>query len=105
MPGLAARAGDGMEITAKQTHRGQYHPYGDTFYEWDVQTAAGREEVAEWCFVNLYTRRLPYYTEWLRNIGYSGEKYGDMGYYFAGYYRLDPIDGGYKFVVCLPYTG
>lgn len=90
-------------IEAKQTHCGQYKRYGDFFREWEIMTNLPEEEVIEWCFENLLKRKVPPEREWHANI-IGGEKNGDYRYYFAGYYSISKIDGGYKFVVCVPYT-
>ena len=41
-------------IEAKQTHCGQYKPYGDFFRIWNVQTDLPQDEVVKWCFEKLY---------------------------------------------------
>lgn len=93
-----------MSITAEQTHCGQHRKYGDFFREWDIQTdEKNREVVLNYCFDNLYKRRVPDSAEWHLNIKYGGEKSEDANYYFAGYYTLAKTDKGYKFTVCEPY--
>lgn len=92
-----------MEI--KQIHCGQYKPYGDFFRVWEVKTDnEQKEEVLKFLFENVYKRNVPPEAEWRANIRYGGEKFSDPGYYFAGYYRLDKIDGGYKFTICEPFA-
>lgn len=92
------------EFKAKLTHCGQHRRYGDFFREWDVKTTATREETIEWCFQNLYTRRVPHATEFRKNTVYGGEKSHDMSYYFAGYYDLQETENGFKFIICEPYA-
>ena len=91
-------------IEAKQTHCGKYRPYDDFHREWEVTTDLPEEEVIEWCFENLHKHRVPPSGEWHANIRSGGEKDGDYGYYFAGYYSIRKINGGYKFVICEPYA-
>ena len=91
-------------IEAKQTHCGQHRRYGDFYREWEVKTDLPQGEVIEWCFENLYKRRVPHASEWHVNIRVGGEKDGDPGYYFAGYYSIRKIDGGYEFTICEPYA-
>ena len=88
----------------KQVHSGQYKPYGDSFYVWEVKTNRSKEETVEWCLQNLCKRRVPESAEWHKNIQYGGAKSGDMGYYFGGYYSIKTIDGGFEFTVCTPYA-
>jgi hypothetical protein len=95
-----------MEITATQVHSGQYRRYGPFYREWEVKTdSTDEKEVLEYCWTNLYKhRRLPDSKEWHANIQVSGAKFHDASYYFAGYYTLEKIPGGYKFTVCEPNT-
>lgn len=56
-------------IEAKQTHCGQYKPYGDFFRIWNVQTDLPQDEVVKWCFEKLYHGKvLPIHAEWRANI-------------------------------------
>lgn len=89
---------------ATQTHVGQYRRYGDFFREWNIETECTESETLEWCFNNLYTGRVPSSEEWHKEIRINGGHHGDYSYYFAGYYSILPIKGGYKFIVCEPYT-
>lgn len=89
---------------AKQTHVGQYKRYGDFFREWEITTDRSMEETVEWCFNNLYQRRVPPKEEWNRRIVCGGDKWGDMEYYFGGYYSILQIEKGFKFVICEPYA-
>lgn len=91
-------------IEAKQTHCGQYKRYGDFFREWFVESDMSEEETLEWCFSNLYKRRVPESAAWHANIRIGGEKWHDAGYYFGGYYTLEKVDNGYRFVICEPYA-
>ena len=90
-------------IEAKQIHSGQYKKYGDYIQEWEVKTDQTEEEAVEWCLTNLVRRRVPPKAEWQANIVRGGAKDGDMGYYFAGYYTITPIEGGFKFTTAEPY--
>lgn len=96
-----------MKITAKQTHCGQYEPYGDFFRVWDIETdGTDKEKVFEYCFTELYHRRVPESAEWHKNIQAGGAKSGwdNADYYFAGYYTLEKTNTGYKFTVCEPFA-
>lgn len=91
-------------IEAKQIHCGQYKPYGDFFRVWEVQTDLPEEKATEWCFQNLYKRIVPPSGEWHANIRYGGPKFSDAEYYFAGYYTMVEIEGGFRFSVCEPFA-
>lgn len=91
-------------IESKQIHCGQYKRYGDFFRIWTVQTDLSKNEAIEWCLQNLYKRTIPPSEEWHLNIRYGGTRYDDAGYYFAGYYSMEEIDGGFKFTVCEPFA-
>lgn len=93
-----------VTFEARQTHVGQYKRYGDFFREWVITTDRSMEETVEWCFNNLYQRRVPPKEEWNRRIVYGGDKWSDMGYYFGGYYSILQIEKGFKFVICEPYA-
>lgn len=94
-----------QEIKVKQTHCGQYRSYGDFFRVWEVETNLSKEEVLNYCFTELHNRRLPEKTEWLKEIHHgTGRHSDDAGYYFAGWYELEKIEGGYKFTVCEPFA-
>jgi len=94
------------KFKAQQIHCGQYKPYGDSFRVWDIETdCTDSEKVLEYCFTDLYQRKIPEGVEWHKNIRYgTGEKSGDANYYFAGYYELSKTDTGYKFTVCEPFA-
>lgn len=89
---------------AKQVHCGQYKPYGDFFRVWKIETDMTREELIEKCFTVLYKRRLPEEKEWRENIRYGEEHFGDMNYYFRGYYSLEKIGNIYEFTICEPFA-
>lgn len=94
------------EFKATQTHCGQYKPYGDSFFVWDIETACeDRAKVLEYCFSQLSKSRVPESAEWHRNIQAGGTKSGweNADYYFAGYYTLEKTGTGWKFTVCKPY--
>ena len=96
-----------MNFKAKQTHCGQYKPYGDFFLVWEIETdCEDKGKVLEYCFSELYKRRVPESAEWRRNIQAGGAKSGweNADYYFAGYYTLDKTAPGYKFTVCEPFA-
>lgn len=91
-------------IQAKQTHCGQYKRYGDFFRVWEIETDEPQDAVVEYCFSNLYKRRVPTSGEFHAAIRYGGEKWNDPGYYFAGYYNIEKTETGYTFTVCEPYA-
>lgn len=67
------------KFEVKKTFCGQHERYGDFFREWEIKTDCTREETLEYCISEIYK------------------------YYFSGYYYLQAIDGGFKFVICEPY--
>ena len=91
------------KFEVKQTYCGQHERYGDFFREWEIKTDCTKEETLEYFFPEILKYRLPCSSEWHKNITYGGEKWGDANYYFSGYYDLQTIDGGFKFVICEPY--
>lgn len=95
-----------MNFKAKRTHCGQYRPYGDFFRVWEIETNCEDEEkVLDFCFTELYTRRVPPKAEWSAEIRIgSGSHARDCGYYFAGYYTLTKIENGYEFKICEPFA-
>lgn len=91
------------KFEVKKTFCGQHERYGDFFREWEIKTDCTREETVEYCFSEILKYRVPCSSEWRRNLRCGGEKWGDANYYFSGYYYLQTIDGGFKFVICEPY--
>lgn len=92
------------KFIAKPVHSGQYQRYGDYFRVWDITTDADQETTLEWCFENVYRRRIPEKSEWHKNIQYGGEKSNDMKYYLDGWYEMHTIPEGFRFTVCEPYA-
>jgi hypothetical protein len=90
-------------ITVNQIQCGQSKPYGDFFRIWEIKTDMSKEDSLSWCFENIYKRKVPEYGEWRKNTVLGGEKYGDLGYYFAGYYTIKSHENGYMFTICEPY--
>ena len=89
---------------AAQTHCGQYKPYGDSFYVWEIETICkDPDKVLEYCFTELHHPRIPSSADWHAHIRAGGPNAGDANYYFRGYYTLEKTDTGYKFTVCKPY--
>ena len=91
-------------FNTKQTQCGQYKRYGDFYRVWEIQTEASKEETFEYCFSELHKRRVPQRAEYMNNIKYGAKEWSNADYYFAGWYSLSEIDGGYKFTVCEPYA-
>lgn len=90
-------------FTATQTHAGQYRRYGDIYNEWVVLTDAGEAEAVEWCLAHLCGKSIPNEHDFRKGAEPGGDKWGDPAYYFAGYYSLRKIQGGYHFTRVLPY--
>ena len=86
----------------KVIHVGQYKPYGDSFYEYDIITSEKDvEKIRKYCIEKYnYNKELPTEEEFRNNK----HRFIDASYYFNGYYSLTPIEGGYKFIMCKPYT-
>ena len=95
-----------MEYKANFVHCGQYRPYGDYFRVWEIETEdENAESVLNYCFENLYKRKVPSEAEWRAAIRFdTGEKAGDASYYFAGYHKLERISNGYRFTICEPFA-
>ena len=92
-------------INAKQTHCGQYKRYGDFFRVWEIETDEAEEAVKEYCFSELYKKKLPTSGEFHAAIRFpDGEHCHDAAYYFRGYYSLTKTDTGYTFKVCEPFA-
>ena len=92
-----------VKFTARQVHCGQYRKYDDFYRKWEIETSEGREATLEYCFTELHKWRVPESAEYHAKIRQGGEEYDNEGYYFAGYYTLAEIKGGYLFTVCEPY--
>ena len=90
---------------AKQIHSGQYKRYGDSYDVWEIKTEQSKEETLDWCFENLHKKRVPEKAEFYQNTRCGGAKSGDMDYYFAGYYTIEAIEGGFKFTYVYPWDG
>lgn len=80
-------------------YSGQASPYKDYLREWYIKTDATKEETIEYCFNNLYMHRLPSRSDWEKGIGINCPSD-----YWAGYYYIDTISGGYRFTICQPNT-
>ena len=93
-----------MEIHAKETWRGQKAAYGDYIVEWEIKTSEPEENVRKWCLSTLTAKPLPDVAEWSQKIGYGNKHFGDLDYFFAGYYALRRIEGGYLFEIHYPYA-
>ena len=92
-------------MKAKQIHCGQYKRYGDFYLVWEIETdGESEEEVLSFARENLCKKELPKMVEFKLNTRYGGAKFGDMDYYFRGYYILEKIPGGYRFSVVEPYA-
>ena len=85
---------------ATRTHSGQYHRYGDSFFEWDIETDENKEDVLERCVKDFCHGEHPK-DEWEKEIRI---RKGDYGYYFGGWYALKPTSDGYQFTICHPFT-
>ncbi len=92
-------------IKATQTHCGQYKRYGDFFRVWEIETDEAEEVILDYCFTELYKKRVPEKSEWSFAVrDPDGEHYYDLGYYFRGYYTLGKTEVGYKFTICEPFA-
>lgn len=92
-------------LQTKKTQCGQYRPYDDFFREWEIETELSKEEVLDYCFNELIKRKIPEHAEWSKEIKYgTGSHFSDASYYFHGWYELNKIEGGYKFIQCEPFA-
>ena len=90
-------------IEAKRIFSGQKKRYGDYIREWEIMTDCMKEVVLEWIFNNLGIKRVPEYKEWQKNFR-NEDGSTNYSYYFAGYYIIKPMDGGFLFTVYEPYA-
>lgn len=95
-----------MDFKVKHIHDGQYKRYGDYFRVWEIETdCEDKEQVLDFCFTELYKKRVPSKAEWSAEIRMgSGSHAHDPYYYFAGYYTLTKIENGYEFKICEPFA-
>lgn len=88
----------------EQKHSGQYRRYGDSFYEYDIETEESKEAVIDYCLTNLAKMNVPSEDVWRKNIRRGGEHQDDYAYYFRGYYKLKKTEYGYYFTYVRPCT-
>lgn len=95
-----------MGIDVKTIHKGQYKPYGDSYYVYEVTAVYTTEQVVlDYCKKELHPCTEESY-EWHKNIRWGGAKSGDASYYFNGYYVFKKInENKYQYTVVKPYTG
>ena len=83
------------------THAGQYYPYSDAFYEYEIHLNDGvtfnEEDILPYCFSEISKRKIQSKKEWQQACG-------DAGKYFSGYYEIAKTPYGFKYTVCKPYT-
>jgi hypothetical protein len=85
-------------VTFTNTHSGQKLAYGDSFYEYDVESALPPEEVEKVCATRIYAA-IPIAQWRIDNKG------GSAGAYFRAHYTFTKkADGKYSYVVCFPYA-
>jgi len=86
---------DGHIYQVECVHNGQYHPYGDTFRVFEVYTDDTDPSNILHVMGVLYGYNVPL-------LGVFAPK--SLGEYFQGYCEIEPIDGGFKYTKCEPYT-
>lgn len=87
----------------KVLHTGQYRPYGDLHYVYEIETDATAEETLEFCKREiLHSRDLPEEQDFF-NANRNHEM--EMSEYFKGYYKFKRGQGCYIFEKVMPYTG
>ena len=80
-----------MKVTV--LHTGQYHPYGDTFRVFKIETTKSAKEVVQY-MKDTYGFDVPNEKDW---------DVTDPDSYFRGYYTLGKIDGGFIYTKVEPY--
>lgn len=85
----------------KCIHVGQYRPYGDSFYVYEIiledNAEVSEEDILAYCFAEISKRKVQSKAEWSAN-------YDDANSYFSGYYELVQTPQGYRYTKCSPYT-
>lgn len=85
-------------------HSGQYRLYGDSYYEWDIETDLPEEKILDKCLTACGGEGLPSKEEYRENTKYGGERWGDDIYRFRGYYEFKETEDGYRFTICKPFA-
>lgn len=86
-------------VSFKNTHSGQKRAYGDSFYEYEIESALPAEEVEKVCATRIYAA-IPI-AKWR-----AEQKAGGADAYFRSHYTFTKkADGKYFYSVCFPYTG
>lgn len=97
-----------------QTECGQSERYGDFYRTWEIEPEGETsEQILDEC-LKRFTNPKPYRdsddspfpdtTEFHKRIQYGGDKWGDMAYYFRGYYTFTENDGKYVFTKVEPFA-
>ena len=80
-------------------HGGQYHPYGDTFKEYSIETTCQDRDIVVDMIKTILRpedKDIPVKEEWRKLEGPDN--------YFRGYYELKVEPYGYRYIKCEPYT-
>ena len=88
-------------ITHECIRSGQKGAYGDHESVYKITIEEGKnyseEDVLDYCFSVISKHKVQSRSEW-------SQAFGDMGKHFAGYYTLNPTQGGYLYTKISPYT-
>ena len=85
----------GFVYQVEWTHSGQYRPYGDTFRVAEIKT----EDTNPQSILELMRVFFRYDVPLKENWGK-----GTMAEYFAGWCTVEPIEGGFRYTKCEPWT-
>ena len=86
-------------VTFKNTHSGQKKAYGDSFYEYEIESPLPREEVERVCSTLIY-KAIPK-EQWEADGGFRAS----MDNHFRAHYTLAPTgEGRWFYQVMFPYA-
>lgn len=89
----------GFTFIATVKHAGQYHPYGDFFRVYDINTNCPNKDIVVdmvKTFIAPNDKNVPVKEEWTKLSGPDN--------YFRGYYTIEKTSTGWKYTKCEPYT-
>lgn len=86
-------------VTFKNTHSGQKKAYGDSFYDYEIESALPREEVERVCSTKVYAA-IPK-SQWLADGGFRAS----ADNHFRAHYTLEQRgEGKWFYQVMFPYA-
>lgn len=91
-------------IRCVKVSSGQSRPYADYVTEWKIFSDESEQHVFDFALKDLARRDMPSKEEWRKNVCYGGKEFGNMQYYFNGYYTLQKTNYGWYFAKVEPYA-